>query len=143
MNEEDKADVLSRVGIFESLDRQELLDLAKAVEDREYQSGERLYAQGDTANELWIVAKGGVALSVMGTSGDEEIVDTRRPPAAFGEAALYDEKPRMVSARAVEDTHVLVLEGARFKELVRSHPDVAEALLRHMASVIRRTAERN
>jgi CRP-like cAMP-binding protein len=48
----------------------------------------------------------------------------------------------MVSARAVEDTDVLVLQGGRFRELVRSEPDVAEALLRLMASVIRASAER-
>jgi CRP/FNR family transcriptional regulator, cyclic AMP receptor protein len=142
MTAEEKADALSQVDLFRSLGHDALLELAEDADERHYQSDEVLYSEGDPANELWVVARGGVALSVASGDGDERILDTRRAPAAFGEAALYDEGPRMVSARAVEDTDVLVLQGGRFRELVRSEPDVAEALLRLMAAVIRASAER-
>jgi CRP-like cAMP-binding protein len=142
MNLDEKAALLSEVDLFRSLGRESLLDIAKDAEERHYDSGGVLYTEGDPADELWVVARGGVALSVADKQGAEETLDTRHRPAAFGEAALYDEGPRMVSARAVDDTDVLVLGGARFRELVRAEPDVAEALLRLMASVIRASTER-
>lgn len=82
-------------------------------------SGQLPYAQTESANQLWVVAKGAVALTVADSSGTEEVISKRRRPEAFGEAALYDEGGRMVAAHAREDTDVLTLDGERFRQVVR------------------------
>jgi CRP-like cAMP-binding protein len=143
MEPEDKTRVLSGVDLFKSLEAGALARLAEDTEGREYRAGQLLFAQGTSADELWIVVDGTVELSVSDAAGDEEVISTRGRAEAFGEAALYDDGPRMVSARAVGDVHVLVLDADRFRNLLRENPEVAEALLRLMASVIRASTHRN
>lgn len=136
MEAKQRAAVLGDVDLFRALDGPTLLDLAERAGDRHYASGERLYEQGVTAAELFVVATGAVELSVT-RDGRENVVATRRALEPFGEAALYDDGPRMVSARAVDETDVVVVPKQDFQHLVRSEPDVADALLRLMAAVIR------
>jgi CRP-like cAMP-binding protein len=141
MNAAERTDILAQTELFRALSRDALLELGARASDRAFDAGEPLYRRGDPAEELFVVASGAVELSVD-RSGGEDGVSTRRPGEVFGEAALYDDGPRMVSARAVEDSDVVSLPAASFRQVVRDNPDVAEALVRLMASVIRRTTER-
>jgi mannose-6-phosphate isomerase-like protein (cupin superfamily) len=129
---------LSATDLFRSLDRASLSDLADTSVHRKYRAKEFVFEVGQPADALYVVVQGSVALSVRRPDGGDDVLDTRQSPAAFGEAALWDGGPRMVSARAVDDADVLEIPSRRFKALVRSNPDIAEALLTQMASVIRR-----
>jgi CRP-like cAMP-binding protein len=143
MNVEQRAAVLGEADLFQSLDGNSLLNLGERATDREYEAGRLLYEKGASADELYVLASGSVAILVDRGDGREDIVSTRRPTEAFGEAALYDrEGTRMVSARAVDDCAVVLVPAEDFRQVVRTNPDVAEALLRLMASVIRNSTER-
>jgi CRP-like cAMP-binding protein len=138
MDAEERAALLGDTNLFRSLDRESLRNLGERATDRKFEAGSALYQWGDSANELFVVAKGHVALADRA----EVVVANPGPKEFFGEAALYDEGPRMVSARAAQDAEVVLVRAEHFKEVVRRNPDVAEALLKHMAGVIRRSTER-
>ena len=134
MTPEQRAAVLGTTALFRSLDPEALQRLGEQSADRTYDDGGQLYPQEAPADELYVVASGEVALSVEGKG----VVSNKRASDVFGEAALYDEDGgRMVSARAAEQAEVVILPAEVFRTTVRERPDVAEALLRHMASVIR------
>lgn len=136
MDLDEKVQLLSEVDLFQSLDREDLERLAEDAAEREYGAGQPAAEQDEPVNELWII-DGTLELSARDNVGSERVVNTLGRPQPFGEAALYDEGGRMVSARAAEDTHVLAIDGKRFRELVREHPDVAEALISLVASRLR------
>jgi CRP/FNR family transcriptional regulator, cyclic AMP receptor protein len=60
-------------------------------------------------------------------------------PATFGELALLDGGPRSASAEAVERSTLLVVTRAELLRLLRSDEQVAEALLRTLGAIVRRT----
>jgi len=55
--------------------------------------------------------------------------------------ALIDRRPRSLSARTVEPTHLLVLRGDSFRRLVRDDPAVALAVMSGLSDRIRYTTE--
>jgi CRP/FNR family cyclic AMP-dependent transcriptional regulator len=75
------------------------------------------------------------------SSRDGGIVELvrHRPPATFGEVALLDGGPRSASAEAVERSRLLVVTRAELVGLLRSEEQVAEALLRTLGTIVRRT----
>ncbi|HEY7605481.1 MAG TPA: Crp/Fnr family transcriptional regulator, partial [Actinomycetes bacterium] len=62
-----------------------------------------------------------------------------RPPATFGEVALLDGGPRSASAEATERSTLLVVTRAELVALLRATDQVAEALLRTLGTIVRRT----
>jgi CRP-like cAMP-binding protein len=141
MNKDERAQLLSEVDLFQSLDTGTLEAVAEEAGEREYESGQVLSDEGDPVTEVWII-DGTVELSVAGNGGQREVVNTLGRADACGEAALYDEGDRMVSVRAVEETRILVIEGNRFRMLVGEHPAVAEALIRLLAGRLRKATTR-
>jgi CRP-like cAMP-binding protein len=115
--------------------------LAERAAQHEYEADALLTQQGDPVSELWII-DGNIELSMKNEAGDDVVLDTLTRADAFGEAALYDEGGRMVSARATEKTRVLAIDGEEFRALVRERPRLAEALIRLLASRLRAATER-
>src|SRR5207247_411787 len=55
----------------------------------------------------------------------------------FGELALLDDQPRSASAEAMLPTSTLTLGRAVFRETVRNHPAIGEAMLTELAARLR------
>jgi CRP-like cAMP-binding protein len=80
-----------------------------------------------------------VKLFVSSRSGGIVELVRHRPPATFGEVALLDGGPRSASAEAVERSTLLVVTRAELVALLRTEDQVAEALLRTLGTIVRRT----
>jgi len=53
---------LKKVDIFKGLDDDQLKQIAEGCDEKEYQSGSRLFAEGENADRVWIVMEGQVDL---------------------------------------------------------------------------------
>ena len=62
--------------------------------------GERLFAQGDIADALYIVQSGIIEISVVSEAGQKFILCSLGAGSLFGETALFDEGPRSAAATA-------------------------------------------
>jgi CRP/FNR family transcriptional regulator, cyclic AMP receptor protein len=80
-----------------------------------------------------------VKLYVSSREGGIVELARHQPPASFGELALLDGGPRSASAEAVERSVLLVVTRAELLRLLRSQEQVAEALLRSLGTMVRRT----
>jgi CRP-like cAMP-binding protein len=139
---EARAAALGRVSLFDHLDQPALLKLGRQASHQRKPAGQQLYERGSSSDGLWVLARGAVSLLVQ-DSGGERVLSTRTPVDAFGEAAMYVDPPEyMVSARAEETADVVLVPAEAFMQAVRNDPELAEKLLRLMASVIRRSLER-
>jgi CRP-like cAMP-binding protein len=98
---------------------------------------------GDPGDELYILRGGGVALF---TPPKEEAKDERpirilEAGEILGEMALIDDAPRSLSARALEETEVVVLTGEAFRQLLRRYPEAAFAVMSGLNERIRYTTQ--
>jgi CRP-like cAMP-binding protein len=137
MDDQEKADALSRVSFFEKISKDDLAELASHTEHVHVTSGSVIYTRGSAPDELIILVEGSVDLVAPCEEGRERVVDTRNAPAAFGEMALLDRGPRMVSARATKDSDLLKLDRESFLEVLRASADAREAVYDFMSSINR------
>ncbi len=129
--------------LFNRLSERALGEVQAALKPRQLDSGELLFNQGDSGDELFIVQEGGIAIYVPSKDnpGAERPIRIFGPGEALGEMALIDNRPRSVSARAIDASAVLVLTGDDFRRLLRQYPDMAITVMGGLSDRIRYTTD--
>ncbi len=123
-------DTLANVPLFSSLDKKELQEIARSVQERKYSPGSIIIKQGDTGVGLYIITKGRVHITqVSNPDRPEEDLGTAGVGEVLGEMALLDDLPRSATITAVDDVTALLLPVWEFRTAMRSHPDIAIKLL--------------
>ena len=128
---------LENVGIFASVPRDSLRDLASRIQPRQYPTGTVIVGQEDKGDSLFVITKGRVKVVLYGDSGREMILSMLREGEIFGEMALFDNQPRSASVIALDDTDALVLDRSAFVRHLMSHPSTAIAILAEMSRRLR------
>jgi|GEM_PF-132473 len=82
----------------------------------EFRRGESIFSQGEPAETVMYVQKGGVKFSVVNGSGKEAVVAMFGPTDFFGEGCMAGQTVRMGTTTAVTPTTLLVI---RKEELLR------------------------
>lgn len=141
MDLEQAAELLGQTQLFGELDKESIGKLAERATQRTYSKGQLIFYQGDLAGSLFVMKEGLVKVFVTSEAGDEMLLVTLRPLDTFGELALLDGSERSASAQALEATTVVELNRATFLDVVRSDPNMTEALLHSMGAVLRRLTE--
>jgi CRP-like cAMP-binding protein len=100
-----------------AFDPQVFLDSAGVARKvTEFENKETIFSQGDPAEEVLYIQKGGVRLSVVNEAGKEAVVAVLGPGDFFGEGCLAGQPIRIGTATAITPTVVLVIE---MKEMIR------------------------
>jgi CRP/FNR family cyclic AMP-dependent transcriptional regulator len=105
-------------------------DILGRAQVRRLADGALLTARGTAADEWCGVAKGAVRISSVSLSGKQITLTYAEPGVWFGDIALFDGLPRTHDANAHGDTTLLVVRKADFRELLASHVELYDALLR-------------
>jgi len=82
----------------------------------EYRWSEKIYTQGESAETVLYIQKGGIKLSVVNDVGKEAVVAMLGPGDFFGEGVMAGQLVRMGTASAIVPTTLLVIEK---KEMIR------------------------
>jgi CRP/FNR family transcriptional regulator, cyclic AMP receptor protein len=135
---EERAALLARSELFGGASRSTRQRIAERLTQRVVEKGELVFAQDEPGDRMFVVADGAVKLFWSSGHGIVELV-RHHPPAAFGEVALLDGGPRSASAEALERSLLLVVTRAELLRLLRSEEEIAEALLRSLGTMVRRT----
>jgi CRP/FNR family cyclic AMP-dependent transcriptional regulator len=83
----------------------------------EYRKSQKIYAQGDLAENILYIQNGGIKLSVINEVGKEAVVAILAPDDFFGEGCLAGQNVRMATATAITPTTLLVIEK---NEMIRA-----------------------
>jgi CRP-like cAMP-binding protein len=97
-----------------------------------YRRGEVVFSQGDAANDIRYIQKGGVKLSVLSRIGKEAVVAMLAPGDFFGEGALAGQLIRIETATAVVPTSVLVIEKDAMVRLLHEEPTFSDRFISYM-----------
>jgi CRP/FNR family transcriptional regulator, cyclic AMP receptor protein len=133
------ASLLARVEPFGELDQGTRLDVAGRAGRRVVGRGQIVCWQGEPGDSMFVLLDGAVKLVVHSKDGELVELVRHQPPASFGELAVLDGGPRSATAEAVERSTLLVVTRAELLRLLRSEEQVAEALLRSLGRMVRRT----
>ena len=127
MEIQDQVDLLSRVGIFESLQREEIRglldDLLQQNAEIHLGAGEVFYTPQQPDGKLFFLIKGRVRIYKMDTSREFtlEIVDAGT---VFGEVSFTSRRFRDAYAEATEPSILLAMERADVERLILHKPRV-------------------
>jgi CRP-like cAMP-binding protein len=119
---------LAKIPLFETLSAPELETVARWVEVRHAEAGERLCGEGAAGYSFFVVRDGAAAVT-----RDGEGVGTLRAGDFFGELALFGPGRRTATVTATEPTELLVVFGADFRRIEQELPEVADRIKAAMA----------
>jgi CRP/FNR family cyclic AMP-dependent transcriptional regulator len=135
---EDKVRLLSMVDVFESLVRQELVELAHRARDTHLERGEVLGKPQEEGNEeLYVLKEGRVQLYVKIPDGGEVTLSVVEGGSIFGELALGGLRSGDVYARALVPSLVCSLKTEEVQQLIESNPQVGIAIVRLLSERLR------
>jgi CRP/FNR family transcriptional regulator, cyclic AMP receptor protein len=135
---EDKVRLLSMVDVFESLVRQELVELAHRARDTHLVPGEVLGRPQEEGNEeLYVLKEGRVQLYVRIPNGGEVTLSVVEGGSIFGELALGGLRSGEVYARALVPSLVCSLKTEEVQRLIESNPQVGIAMVRLLSERLR------
>ncbi|MBO6893182.1 MAG: Crp/Fnr family transcriptional regulator [Roseibium sp.] len=96
---------------------------------REYDRGETLFLQGETAQAIHIVTDGWVKLYRIAPNGGEAVVNVFAKGESFGEAVAFRGHAYPVSAEAVTSCEVMRIPSVALLEAMRKDPEIAVSVL--------------
>lgn len=102
--------------------------------------GEELFRRGEPARGLFVVVRGSVSVFQLGESGREQVLTLELPGSSVAELPLFDGGDYPAYARAGDHTVLFFLARERFEALLRSHPELAQGVIRTLATRLRRLA---
>jgi CRP/FNR family cyclic AMP-dependent transcriptional regulator len=134
-------DFLKQIRMFEHLDQDDRMALAKVIDELKVSSGETLFHAGDPGDSLFIVREGQVELYIKDTVGQKIVLTTAGPGDMFGELAMLDTGPRTATALALTDCEVLVLDRGDLVLLFQRKPEAALHMLAALSGLTRKADE--
>ena len=98
----------------------------------EFRRKQRVFSQGDSANEVFYIQEGAVRLSVVSAAGKEAVVGMMGPSDFFGEGCLAGQEVRMGSATAVLPTRLLVVEKKKMVRVLHEQHALADRFITYV-----------
>jgi CRP-like cAMP-binding protein len=92
-----------------------------------------IFAEDEISDAMYVVVSGRVRLH----KSNEDIL-TAGPGDSFGTWALFDKQPRLMTATAVEDVHVLKIQSEDFYDLLSDHDDITPAIFKAVIERVNR-----
>lgn len=136
-----ESDLLAASPLFASLSDRERTELARRLVRRAYEREEYLFFEGAPAEWLVLLLQGRVKMLKHSESGRETILATFGPGQIVGEVAVLVGETYPATAQALEPTLAVSLRRAEYMALIRTHPDLAWALITELGSRLQRAHE--
>jgi len=114
---------------FSNLSHERLLQLANKVVMEEYKSGTIIFNEGDPGDRCYLIYSGKVQILAKNDKGEEHELAVLTPPTLFGEATLITRAPRNATAKAIENSRLLMLKHDYLSELIESEHKVASMFM--------------
>jgi len=138
----DQLHSLIGVRLFTGLDEASRRALEQRCRWRRFAPHQQIIeGQADSRDVFFIVA-GKVRVVNYAASGREVSLEDIGAGGCFGELAAIDGQPRSATVLAMEPTIVATVGPADFLRFVTERPPLAQALLRHLTAMIRKSTER-
>ena len=128
--------LLSAVGLFDGIGRDDLAMVAGRTIEVDFPAGRAIVRQGEVGTGFFLIATGSARVI-----RDGETIAELGPGDFFGELSLLDGQPRIATVSAETATTCLALTSWEFEEVLMSQPRLAIAILKGVAGRLRNVSE--
>jgi CRP-like cAMP-binding protein len=135
--------VFKRFEIFQDVPPSVLEELARGCSWRHVPAGQQLFMAREESADVYFIASGKVRIVLYSAAEGRRVLFTILGPyQMFGEVAAIDRRSRSASVEAEEDCQLGVVPHEPFRRLTAEHPAFAFAVMRQLASQVRRLSDR-
>ncbi len=120
--------LLREVDFLKPLKPDDLTRVANFLKVLPYEAGRTIVRQGDEGNSFFLISRGRVGVSVGDRQNEGEMMATLGRGQCFGEMSLLTGERRSATVTALEDSELLMLGKADFKDILLADPKVLESL---------------
>jgi CRP-like cAMP-binding protein len=131
----EKVLLLQNIDLFSHVTSEQVSFFAALADEILVGADRILYRENDSPDGLYVVISGSVAMQ----RGKEEI-DRIGPNGSFGVWALFDDEPRLTTAKTLEESRLLFVSRDDFYDVLSDHVDIVEGLFKHLVKRLRRLA---
>lgn len=111
--------------------------LAQGQTPRLYAPGQFIYLQDTQPTEFYYLEKGTARSFISSPEGAERLLTLHHGGDLMGEAAFFDQCPRVSSAVAVTECKVYSVDNVKLERALREHPELSLPMLRYLARTVR------
>lgn len=126
------SDFLNRIEIFSDLTPAEITHIVPHLRSVDLEPDEWLFRQGDPGNELFLVERGKVTISVKRSDDKDMELAVFEDGSFFGEMSIIDGEPRSAGCRSDSSSKLMSLRGDDFHALKADHPETVFKIMRKM-----------
>lgn len=131
------AELLRHLAIFSELDDSVIRQLAARCVARDFPAGKVLFTVGDVCRGLYVIESGRVRIYRTSPDGKEQVLHIEVPGRPVAELPLFDGGVYPASAITAEPSRLIFLARDDFESMYRTHPDVAQAIIRGLGKRLR------
>jgi len=131
----DNIDSLRQIPLFKDLNDNYLNKIRAISSDVIFNTGQRIFNEGDIGYSLYIVYSGSVRVLKKSHTENEEVA-ILTPGNHFGEMALIDEGTRSATLEAIEPTKLIQIKREDLENLLATDIDLAHQIYRTMAKYL-------
>jgi CRP/FNR family cyclic AMP-dependent transcriptional regulator len=125
--------VLSKIPIFNDLNKKELKAVERILHQRSYKPEEIIFNEGDPGVGMYIIVTGHINITI---GSEEKLLAVLANGDFFGEIALLSETPRTATATAAIETHMLGFFQSDLFSLLETNPQTGNKILLRLAQMI-------
>ncbi len=131
-------DFLKEVGLFKSLDKNELSVLSDKFEVRDFKENEFLFKENSARSAIFVISEGEIELFKSTPFGEEKRLSFFRTYDFVGEGALMDNLSHSTTARALTNVVTLALDHDKLQAIFNEYPAIALKVHKNLSKVIAR-----
>jgi CRP-like cAMP-binding protein len=122
--------------IFSELDPGDLSAVADIAQVRELSAGMQIIAEGTPAEQLYLVARGRVAVKVREAGGGQVQIDELNPGEVLGWGAVVEPHVYTASAWATESAELILIDGAALRRLCDANKQLGYVVFKNIGEVM-------
>ena len=123
--------------LFAGISQPELNAIADITVGKPVDKGGYLFHEGEPSLGFYIVQSGAINVHRVNAAGKEQVIHVFRAGESFAEGTLATDKGYPADARALEPSHVLLVQKAGILALLRRQPELALRMLGSMSAHLR------
>lgn len=132
-------ELLGQSELFRFFDEASLKDLAAHSIPIRYGRNEIIFTEGATADRLYVVRDGRIAIAKRAYDGRESVVALMEEGDLFGEMPLFDGQPRTAEARSLEPTELAVVPYHAVRDVLEASPALLWGVVELLSNRLRLT----
>ena len=129
-------EVFLSINLFASLKGEEVREMMRSCEQSQIKPGEMLFRQGDSAEALFIVARGELEVSANTDLGEKVVLAVLGSGTVVGEMSLIEGGPRSATVEAVSECEVFRLSRESFEAMRKARRPAAYKIILGLAATV-------